>query len=252
MMTDAELMHYSRQLLLADIDVEGQIRLNQSHVIVLGLGGLGSPVALYLGAAGVGRLTLVDGDIVDQTNLHRQIIHSQSSLNAWKVDSAQNRIQGLNPYIQVDVVREHANEKNMVSLVPDTDCIADCTDSFATRFLANRLALMHKRPVVSAAALGLEGQLTTIDPRSSNHPCYACLVPDVPEVEMTCSETGVLGPLVGALGTLQAVEIIGILLNWPDRLVGRLLRFHAKSMNWKSFRYQKDPECSTCGSARKL
>ena len=252
MMTDAELMHYAKQLLLTDIDVDGQVRLNQSHVIVLGLGGLGSPVALYLGAAGVGHLTLVDGDKVDQTNLHRQIIHSQSSLNAWKVDSAQNRIEGLNPYIQVDAIREYADDQNMASLVPQADCIADCTDRFATRFLANRLALMHQRPVVSAAALGLEGQLTTIDPRDRDHPCYACLVPNVPDVEPTCAETGVLGPVVGTLGTLQAVEIIGVLLGWPDRLVGRLLRFHAKSMDWKSFLYRKDPECLVCGLGRKL
>ncbi len=252
MMNDAELLHYARQLLLEDIDIEGQDRLTQSHVVILGLGGLGSPLALYLGAAGIGRLSLVDGDIVEQTNLHRQIIHSQASLNAWKVDSAKNRIQGINPFIQVNVIREHADERNIASLVSEANCIADCTDRFATRFMANRLALVHKKPVVSAAALGLEGQLTTIDPRCEDNPCYACLVPDVAEVEPTCSETGILGPVVGALGALQAVEVIGVLLEWPDRLVGRLLRFHARSMDWKSFRYRKDPQCPICKSVKKL
>jgi adenylyltransferase/sulfurtransferase len=234
------------------VDVNGQERLRSAHVVVLGLGGLGSPLALYLGAAGVGRLTLVDGDTVDETNLHRQVIHSQASLHQSKVDSAKDRILGINPWIHVDVIRAHADDQNVSSLIASSDCIADCTDRFATRFLANRLAVSLKRPVVSAAALGVEGQLTTIDPRQESNPCYACLVPDVPEVEPTCSETGVLGPVVGTLGSLQAVEVLGVLLGWPDRLVGRLLRFHAKTMEWKSFRYRKDPACPVCGSAAKF
>ncbi len=252
MMTDDELLHYARQILLSDVDVDGQERLRSAHVVVLGLGGLGSPLALYLGAAGVGRLTLVDGDTVDETNLHRQVIHSQASLRQSKVDSAKDRILGINPWIHVEVIRAHADDQNVSSLIKSSDCIADCTDRFATRFLANRLAVLLKRPVVSAAALGVEGQLTTIDPRQESNPCYACLVPDVPEVEPTCSETGVLGPVVGTLGSLQAVEVLGVLLGWPDRLVGRLLRFHAKTMEWKSFRYRKDPACPVCGSAAKL
>lgn len=248
-MTDDELLHYARQLLLTDVDVAGQERLREAHVAVLGLGGLGSPLALYLGAAGVGRLTLVDGDQVDATNLHRQIIHSRQSIGQDKVASAKARLQSINPWIEVDTLAIHADAENLESLWSSVDVIADCTDRFATRFMANRLALTHKRPLVSAAALGLEGQLTTIDPRVPDAPCYACLVPDVPEVEPTCAETGVLGPVVGTLGTLQAVEVIGVLLGWPDRLVGRLWRFHAKQMQWQSFRYRKDPACVVCGSA---
>ncbi len=247
-MSDDELLHYARQLLLTDVDVVGQERLRRSHVAVLGLGGLGSPLALYLGAAGVGRLTLIDGDQVDPTNLHRQIIHSQQSLGQDKVASAKVRIEGLNPWIQVDTVAEHAASDTLSALWPSVDVIADCTDRFATRFMANQLALTYGCPMVSAAALGLEGQLTTVDPRAPESPCYACLVPDVPEVEPTCAETGVLGPVVGTLGTLQAVEVLGVLLGWPDRLVGRLWRFHAKQMQWQSFRYRKDPQCPVCGS----
>ena len=252
MMTDSELLHYARQILLSDVDVDGQERLKQSHVVVLGLGGLGSPLALYLGAAGVGRLTLVDGDTVDETNLHRQVIHSQNSLNQLKVESAKERVLGINPWIQVDVIGAHADDQNVDEAVASAQCVADCTDRFATRFLANRLALKHQVPTVSAAALGVEGQLTTIDSRDWDNPCYACLIPDVPEVEPTCAETGVLGPVVGTLGTLQAVEVLGVLLGWPDRLVGRLTRFNAKTMECKSFRYRKDPACPVCASAAEL
>ena len=251
-MTDDELLHYARQILLTDVDVEGQEHLRQSHVVVLGLGGLGSPLALYLGAAGVGRLTLIDGDRVDPTNLHRQIIHSQATVSEYKVLSAKARIASINPWVLVETRAEHATLDNLADVLPTVDVIADCTDRFATRFMANRLALQYQRPLVSAAALGVEGQITTIDPRQPDQPCYACLVPDVPEVEATCAETGVLGPVVGLLGTMQAIEVIGLLLGWQDRLVGRLTRFSAKQMQWQSFRYRKDPQCTVCGSAAKL
>lgn len=247
-MNDQELLHYARQILLADVDIEGQNRLRESHVLVLGLGGLGSPLALYLGAAGIGRLTLVDGDTVDPTNLHRQVIHAQSSLEMLKVESARSRILGLNPFIEVETHAAHLTDSSGAQLSKGVDVIADCTDRFATRFLANRLALQTRRPLVSAAALGTEGQLTTVDPRDASNPCYACLVPDVPDHEPTCAETGVLGPVVGVMGTLAAVEVIGVLLDWPDRLVGRLQRFQAKQMEWRSFRYTKDRHCPVCQS----
>ncbi len=251
-MNDQELLHYARQILLSDVDLDGQNRLRASHVVVLGLGGLGSPLALYLGAAGIGRLTLVDGDSVDPTNLHRQVIHAQETIGVHKVDSAKARILGLNPFINVETVSEHADASNLETLLASADLLADCTDRFATRFLANDLARRAQIPLVSAAALGTEGQLTTIDPRASHNPCYACLVPDVPDHEPTCAETGVLGPVVGVLGTLAAVEVIGVLLEWPDRLVGRLLRFQAKQMDWRSFRYGKDAHCPVCGSGVEL
>lgn len=248
-MTDDELLHYARQILLTDVDVQGQEQLRRAHVLVMGVGGLGSPLLLYLGAAGIGRLTLVDGDRVDATNLHRQIIHSQDTLGELKVVSAQTRIVSINPWVEVNTLPMDAEEHNLDTLMHSVDVIADCTDRFATRFMANRLALRHKTPLVSAAALGLEGQITTLDPRDDQNPCYACLVPDVPEVEATCAETGVLGPVVGLLGTMQAIEVIGVVLGWPDRLVGRLSRFSAKQMAWQSFRYRKDPNCPVCGSA---
>jgi adenylyltransferase/sulfurtransferase len=251
-MNDQELLHYARQILLPDVDLEGQTRLRASHVVVLGLGGLGSPLALYLGAAGIGRLTLVDGDSVDPTNLHRQVIHAQETIGVHKVTSAKARIVGLNPHIEVTTVDDYADLSNLDGPLASADVLADCTDRFATRFLANRLARQAGIPLVSSAALGTEGQLTTIDPRQPDNPCYACLVPDVPDQEPTCAETGVLGPVVGVLGTLAAVEVIGVLLGWPDRLVGRLVRFQAKHMDWRSFRYTKDPHCSVCGSGAEL
>ena len=167
MMTDSELLHYARQILLSDVDVDGQKRLKQSHVVDFRTGWSWQSVALYLGAAGVGRLTLVDGDTVDETNLHRQVIHSQNSLNQLKVESARGRILGINPWIEIDVIGAHADDQNVDQAISDAQCIADCTDRFATRFLANHLALKHRIPTVSAAALGVEGQLTTIDPRDA-------------------------------------------------------------------------------------
>lgn len=155
MMTDSELLHYARQILLSDVDVDGQEKLKQSHVVILGLGGLGSPLALYLGAAGVGRLTLVDGDTVDETNLHRQVIHSQNSLNQLKVESARERILGINPWIEIDVIAAHADDQNVDQAISSAQCVADCTDRFATRFLANRLALKHQVPTVSQPPLEL-------------------------------------------------------------------------------------------------
>ena len=251
-MTDDELLHYARQILLSEVDVLGQEQLRKAHVLVMGLGGLGSPLALYLAAAGVGRMTLVDSDRVDATNLHRQIIHSQDTLGELKVESARARIASLNPWVQVETLAVDADANNLDSVLSSVEVLADCTDRFATRFLANRLALRYKIPLVSAAALGLEGQITTIDPRLAANPCYACLIPDVPEVEATCAETGVLGPVVGLLGTMQAIEVIGVLLGWPDRLVGRLSRFSAKQMQWQSYRYRKDPQCAVCGSTTQL
>lgn len=247
-MTDDELLLYARQILLADVDVAGQRRLQGAHAVILGLGGLGSPVALYLAGAGVGRLTFVDGDQVDVTNLHRQIAHDQSSLGHPKVLSAAARARAINPHIQIDTIPTYVDPLNLPALITDADVVLDCTDRFRTRFLINQACWDAQVPLVQGAALGVEGQLTTIDSRDREHPCYQCVVPDVGETEMTCTETGVLGPVVGTMGALQATEALGILLGWPDRLVGRLLRFSAKTMVWQSFRYRKDPACPVCAN----
>lgn len=248
-MTDEELLLYARQLLLSDVDVDGQVRLKQSHAVILGVGGLGSPVALYLAGAGIGQLTLVDGDTVDVTNLHRQIAHTQTSVGQLKVTSACERVRTINPWITLTPRAEFVTETNITALIAGADVVLDCTDRFQTRFLINRAAWDAGIPVVQAAALGLEGQLTTIDPRSPTNPCYQCVVPDVGETEMTCAETGVLGPVVGTLGALQATEAIGVLLGWPDRMIGRLARFSARTMQWHSFKYRKDPACPVCQSS---
>lgn len=248
-MTDEELLLYARQLLLSDVDVAGQRQLKQSHAVILGLGGLGSPVALYLAGAGIGRLTLVDGDTVDVTNLHRQIAHTQASIGQPKVISACERARAINPWITLSPRAEFVTETTLPALIADADVVLDCTDRFQTRFLINRAAWAAGVPVVQAAALGLEGQLTTIDPRIPANPCYQCIVPDVGDTEMTCAETGVLGPVVGTLGALQATEAMGVLLGWPDRMIGRLVRFSAKTMQWHSFKYRKDPACPVCQSS---
>ncbi|MDP5325477.1 MAG: HesA/MoeB/ThiF family protein [Litorivicinaceae bacterium] len=247
-MTDQELLLYARQILLSDVDVVGQLRLKQAHVVILGLGGLGSPVALYLAGAGIGHLTLVDGDQVDITNLHRQIAHDHAAVGRHKVASALERLRAINPWIKIETFAEYVNETNIAALIAGADLVLDCTDRFQTRFLINRFAWAAGIPVVQAAALGLEGQLTTLDPRDSQNPCYQCVVPEVGETEMTCAETGVLGPVVGTMGTLQATEAIGVLLGWPDRMIGRLMRFSAKTMQWQTFKYRKDPACSVCQS----
>jgi molybdopterin/thiamine biosynthesis adenylyltransferase len=244
---DAQLLRYSRHILLDDIGVEGQQRLLDSHALILGAGGLGSPVALYLAASGVGRITLVDDDQVDLTNLQRQIAHTTTRVGQAKVDSAREAMLSLNPQIQVRALQQRADENALLGLVADADVVIDCCDNFATRHAVNRACVAHAVPLVSGAVIRMDGQLTTYDTRDAESPCYACLFPpdDAPE-EVRCATMGVLAPLVGVIGTLQATEAVKLLTGVGRSLAGRLQLLDGRSLEWTEMRLRRQAHCPVC------
>lgn len=247
-LTDEQLLRYSRQLLLPEVDIEGQIKLKQSKVLVAGMGGLGSPVSLYLAAAGVGHLVLVDFDRVDMTNLQRQILYATEFTTTLKVEAAKQRLLSINPDIQVEIISEPITEDNIQQLITNAvDVVMDCTDNFLTRDLLNRCCFTLKKTLISGAAIGLQGQLTTFDFRKETTPCYHCLFGDGVEQELTCSEAGVLGPVVGVIGVMQALEAIKIIIGFGQSLVGRLLMFDGLESRFKEFHVSADPHCKVCG-----
>lgn len=246
MLSDDQLLRYSRQIMLADIDVLGQEKLLQASVLVVGLGGLGSPVAMYLAAAGVGKLLLVDDDSVELSNLQRQVIHDQQSLGMSKVGSAAKRLTALNPSVQVQIFEERLAAKALDELVEQVDVVVDCTDNFATRLMINRSCVAAKTVLVSGAAIRMEGQLMTVDPQQLDSPCYQCLYPDVDNDELSCAESGVLAPLVGVIGSMQALEVIKVITGVGETLVGRLLLFDAKVMQWQTLKLKADKQCKVC------
>jgi molybdopterin/thiamine biosynthesis adenylyltransferase len=241
---DDELLRYSRHILLPDIDVGGQQALSDARVLVVGLGGLGSPVAMYLGAAGVGHLCLVDFDCVDLSNLQRQVIHQQNSIGSNKAQSAKAALLALNPLINVQTIEHKVDEWECV--IADVDVVVDCTDNFATRFAVNAACYQQKKPLVSAAAIRLEGQMSVFDHRDSHSPCYQCLYSPEASDDLTCSEAGVIAPLVGVMGSLQALEVIKLVTGVGESLVGRLVLFDAKSHQWREMALAKDPLCALC------
>ncbi|PWB35376.1 molybdopterin-synthase adenylyltransferase MoeB [Pseudomonas sp. SDI] len=247
MLSDQELLRYSRQVLLAQIDIDGQLRLKQGRALIIGLGGLGSPVALYLAAAGVGELHLADFDTVDLTNLQRQIIHDTASLGLSKVDSALARLQAINPDISLVAHRQALDEDSLAAAVAAVDVVLDCSDNFATREAVNAACVAANRPLVSGAAIRLEGQLSVFDPRRPDSPCYHCLYGHGSDAELTCSEAGVVGPLVGLVGSLQALEALKLLAGFGEPLVGRLLLVDALSTRFRELRVKRDPGCTVCG-----
>jgi adenylyltransferase/sulfurtransferase len=241
---DDELLRYSRHILLPDIDVAGQQALGHARVLVVGLGGLGSPVAMYLGAAGVGHLCLVDFDTVDVSNLQRQVIHQQHNIGSNKAESAKAALLDLNPLIDVRTIDYKVTDWE--SVVGDMDVVVDCTDNFATRFAVNAACYRQKKPLVSAAAIRLEGQMSVFDHRDTASPCYQCLYnPDASD-DLTCSEAGVIAPLVGVMGSLQALEVIKLVTGVGESLVGRLVLFDAKRHQWREMTLIKDPLCALC------
>lgn len=248
MLSDDELLRYSRQILLAQIDIEGQARLKSSRALIVGLGGLGSPVALYLAAAGVGELHLADFDSVDLTNLQRQIAHDSHSVGQPKVDSAMARLAALNPQIQLVPQRQALDEDSLAAAVAAVDLVLDCTDNFTTREAINAACVAARVPLVSGAAIRLEGQLSVFDPRRADSPCYHCLYGHGSEAELTCSEAGVVGPLVGLVGSLQALEALKLLAGFGEPLVGRLLLVDALGTRFRELRVKRDPACAVCGS----
>jgi molybdopterin-synthase adenylyltransferase len=250
-MNDNQLLRYSRQIMLAQLDIEGQQRLLQSHALIIGLGGLGSPVAMYLAAAGVGQLTLADFDTVDLSNLQRQIVHSSADIGRAKVDSAADTLRALNPEINISALNQKLDKQALTQAVQQADVVIDASDNFATRFAINHACVTTHTPLVSGAAIRLEGQVTVFPNAGDAHgPCYRCLYDDIPEAETTCSETGVLAPVVGIIGSIQATEAIKLLSGLGTPLIGRLLTLDASSLEFREIRLRRDPHCPVCGTPR--
>ncbi|MDH0627252.1 molybdopterin-synthase adenylyltransferase MoeB [Pseudomonas mosselii] len=248
MLSDQELLRYSRQILLSQVDIDGQLRLKHGKALVIGLGGLGSPVALYLAAAGVGGLHLADFDTVDLTNLQRQVIHDSDSVGMGKVDSAIRRLQAINPEISQVAYRRALDEDSLAAAVAAVDVVLDCSDNFGTREAVNAACVVAGKPLVSGAAIRLEGQLSVFDTRRDTSPCYHCLYGHGSEAELTCSEAGVIGPLVGLVGSLQALEALKLLAGFGEPLIGRLLLIDALSTRMRELRVKRDPACAVCGN----
>ncbi len=245
-MNDNDLLRYSRQIMLSDIDVEGQEKLLASSVLIVGLGGLGSPVALYLAAAGVGHLQLADFDTVDLSNLQRQIIHDSSDIDISKVLSAEEKISRINPSVRVTAHNKKLVGTDLDEVIKRVDLVIDCSDNFSTRFAINQSCVNTRTPLVSGAAIRLEGQVTVFDSRKEDSPCYRCLYEEIDDSNLSCSENGVLAPLVGIIGSMQAVEAMKILCGFGSPLIGRLQILDAKTMSWRELKLKKDPACPSC------
>jgi len=247
-MNDQQLLRYSRHILLPEIGVEGQQKLLGAHALVIGAGGLGSPAALFLAASGVGTLTLCDGDTVDLTNLQRQILHHTSSIGMPKATSAQTALAGINPEVRVIALNERVDETRLLELAAQADVVLDCSDNFATRYALNRVCVQLKKPLVSGAATRFDGQVTVFDLRHAHSPCYHCLYPEQTEAEETrCAVMGVFAPLVGIIGSLQAAEVLKLLLDAGTSLCGKLLLLDALHMELRTVKLNKDNSCSICG-----
>lgn len=251
-MNDNQLLRYSRHILLPQIAFEGQQKLAESHALIVGAGGLGSPAALYLGAGGVGKLTICDFDDVDLTNLQRQVIHNTQAVGINKAVSAQQTLQAINPEITVVPVPRKSTEEEFLDLARDADVVIDCSDNFRTRYALNRVCVELRKPLVSGAAIGFEGQVTVFDMREPMSPCYHCLFPDLgADEEMRCAENGVFAPLVGMIGTTQAAEAMKLMLGIGESLQGRLLLLDVLAMEWRSIKLKRDPVCTVCGSIQR-
>ncbi|VVE10497.1 molybdopterin biosynthesis protein [Pandoraea pneumonica] len=247
-MNDDQLLRYSRHILLDEIGIEGQERLLGAHAVIVGAGGLGSPAALYLAASGIGRITLIDDDDVDLTNLQRQILHDTLSVGQPKVISGRNRIAQINPGVVVDVVNERVDEARLTALAKTATVVLDGSDNFATRHAVNRACVAARVPLVSGAALRFDGQISVFDVRNDASPCYECIFPaDEPFPEQACATMGVLAPLVGIIGSMQAAEAIKVVTGVGVPLVGRLLMLDSRKMSWHTMHCARNPECKVCG-----
>ena len=250
-MTDDQLLRYSRHILLDEVGVEGQQKLLESHALVIGAGGLGSPVALYLGTAGVGRITLVDHDAVDLTNLQRQIAHNLERVGRPKAESARDAIAAINPDVLVRPLVLKADAQDLDELVPGADVVIDCTDNFATRHMINAACVRHRKPLVSGAAIRFDAQVSVFDTRGSTTPCYACVFPPDQDLEETrCATMGVFAPLVGIIGAMQASEALRLLVGVGTSLAGRLQMLDGRTMEWSEVRVKRDPACRVCATQR--
>lgn len=247
-MNDNQLLRYSRHILLDDIGIEGQEKMLAAHALVIGAGGLGSPAAYYLASAGIGKITLVDNDKVDLTNLQRQILHSTESVGLPKVQSGKQALARINPEINVVALSERAEGKRLEELVRGATVVLDCSDNFATRHAVNRACVQHKMPLVSGAAIQFDGQISVFDSRQPQAPCYACLFPPEQEFEeILCSTMGVFAPLVGIIGTMQAAEALKLVMGIGESLASRLLLLDVRSMEWTSIKVTRNAACTVCG-----
>lgn len=250
-MNDEQLLRYSRQVMLSDVDLDGQDKLLAARVLIIGLGGLGSPVAMYLAAAGVGHLTLVDFDAVDLTNLQRQIVHTTARIGMNKAASAAQTLRELNPGVKIETIEKLLDADELVAQVKFATVVVDCTDNFQTRFAINAACVAAKVPLVSGAAIRLEGQVAVFDARAETSPCYRCLYEEDSD-DLTCAANGVLAPLVGIIGSMQALETIKLICGFGSSLAGRLLLLDARHSQWRELKLPKDhncPVCSQCASA---
>jgi len=247
-MNDEQLLRYSRHVLLEDIDVAGQEKLLTAHTLVIGAGGLGSAAAPYLAAAGVGKITLVDHDQVELTNLQRQIMHTQESIGQNKAASGKSFLQRLNPGVVVDTIEAKADDSLLDQLLPTVNIVLDCTDNFATRHMINRLCVKHQVPLVSGSALRFDGQISVFDSRNKTSPCYACIFsPEEQFEEVSCASMGIFSPLVGIIGAMQAAQALQVLIGFGEPLVGRMLLWNARNTQIDEIRISRNPECLICG-----
>ncbi|MGH1370574.1 MAG: molybdopterin-synthase adenylyltransferase MoeB [Cellvibrionaceae bacterium] len=245
-MNDQQLLRYSRQIMLPKFDVAGQERLLKSRVLIVGLGGLGCPVAMYLAAAGVGTLVLADFDEVDLTNLQRQIAHGQADVGQPKVLSAQQTLRQLNDTIEIEALNQRLDDDALAEKIAQVDAVVDCTDNVTTRQAINRACVASSTPLISGAAIGFEGQVAVYDSTQEDAPCYHCLYAMESDDNLTCSESGVISPLVGIVGAIQALEAIKVLAKVGQPLVGKLMIFDALYSEWRTLSLPRDPACSVC------
>ena len=246
-MNDEQLLRYSRHLLLEEIDVAGQEKLLASHILIIGAGGLGSAVAPYLAAAGVGHLTLIDHDLVELTNLQRQIMHAQNKIGQSKVASGKHFLEQLNSTIKIEIIQAKATALLLDDLLPSVDAVLDCTDNFATRHLINASCVKHQKPLVSGSALRFDGQISVFDPRNPASPCYACIFsPDEKFEEVSCSSMGIFSPLVGIIGALQAAQALQVITGIGQSLCGKLLLWDAKSTQIDTIELHQRDNCEVC------
>lgn len=248
-MNDNQLLRYSRHILLDELGIEGQEKLLAARALVIGAGGLGSPAAYYLASAGIGKITLVDNDLVDLTNLQRQILHTTDRVGQPKAQSGRQTLRQINPEIEIAALVERAEGERLGELVSEATVVLDCSDNFATRHAVNRACVTHGVPLVSGAAIRFDGQIAVFDPRRPESPCYACLFP--PEQtfeEELCSTMGVFAPLVGIIGAMQAAEVLKLVAGIGETLAGRLLLLDARTMEWSSIRINRSAQCSVCGT----
>jgi molybdopterin/thiamine biosynthesis adenylyltransferase len=244
---DQQLLRYSRHILLDEVGIEGQARVLDGHALIIGAGGLGSPAALYLAASGVGRITLVDDDVVDLTNLQRQVMHTTARVGMAKVESGREALLQINPEITVTALRERADAARLAELVGSADVVLDCSDNFATRHAVNRACVHARVPLVSGAVIRFDGQLSVFDVRDPASPCYACLFPEEGQFEeVACSTMGVFAPLVGVVGAMQAAEALKLLSGAGRAISGRLLMLDGRAMEWSDIGIARNPACPVC------